>query len=416
MDNTSLAIGSIFKNEAPYIVEWLAYHRVMGVEKFFIADNVSNDATTLILQGLNKLGLLTHIYFPTEGGAPPQLPAYRQIMEKYGSEAEWFAFIDADEFIFPIQHSKKINEVISSIVQGSENAGALALNWASYGSNHHKNYDAKPVVERFQTRGFKDFEVNKHYKTLVKSEAYLSTGENPHFFQLKEGYHYIDSKGDLLQEDKQGRKGISNEVCWDNIRLNHYIIKSYEEFVAKRNRGRATVATSAGLNRTDAFFFGHNKNDEREVFPEDLLLRVKAEIDRIESKLVELGLPKDVLLKAEKPAGEHAVGFVDKAIVNPHKIEFHGWAFFPSGKPGFLTAKAGSKTIPIFSYTRINRQDVLNNVPGATLGVGFRIEILTADALKYAKDSEITISLFSEENTFSLKPSAGYVAPILEGL
>ena len=41
--NPRLAIGAIVKNEGPYLLEWIAFHRVVGVDRFFIADNASTD-------------------------------------------------------------------------------------------------------------------------------------------------------------------------------------------------------------------------------------------------------------------------------------------------------------------------------------------------------------------------------------
>lgn len=38
-----LSIAAILKNEQPYILEWLAYHMVLGIEDFYIADNISSD-------------------------------------------------------------------------------------------------------------------------------------------------------------------------------------------------------------------------------------------------------------------------------------------------------------------------------------------------------------------------------------
>jgi len=38
-----LAVCALVQNEAPYIAEWIAYHRLIGFEHFFIYDNHSND-------------------------------------------------------------------------------------------------------------------------------------------------------------------------------------------------------------------------------------------------------------------------------------------------------------------------------------------------------------------------------------
>ena len=38
-----IAICAIFKDEAPYLLEWLAFHRMIGVDLFVLYDNGSND-------------------------------------------------------------------------------------------------------------------------------------------------------------------------------------------------------------------------------------------------------------------------------------------------------------------------------------------------------------------------------------
>lgn len=70
-----LGIGAIFRNEAPYITEWVAHHRVLGVDQFFIADNDSIDGTSQLLRAMQELGYVHHINFPTPTGQAPQLPA-----------------------------------------------------------------------------------------------------------------------------------------------------------------------------------------------------------------------------------------------------------------------------------------------------------------------------------------------------
>ena len=51
-----VAIAAIFRNEHPYVLEWIAHHRALGVAQFYIADNVSDDGTSELLQALDALG------------------------------------------------------------------------------------------------------------------------------------------------------------------------------------------------------------------------------------------------------------------------------------------------------------------------------------------------------------------------
>ncbi len=91
-----LAIVTIMKNEAPYVKEWLDYHILVGVHKFYIYDNDSTDNLKEVLAPYIKSGIVEYTFFT---GAEQQLPAYNDCFEKHKDDVEWLAVIDADEFI-----------------------------------------------------------------------------------------------------------------------------------------------------------------------------------------------------------------------------------------------------------------------------------------------------------------------------
>ena len=66
-----LAIGAIFRNEGPYILEWIAHHRLLGIEAIYICDNLSDDGSTELLAALDWAGVITHIPFPVPVASPP---------------------------------------------------------------------------------------------------------------------------------------------------------------------------------------------------------------------------------------------------------------------------------------------------------------------------------------------------------
>ena len=45
-----LGVAAIIKNEKPYLKEWLEYHRLQGVEHFYLCDNGSTDGTAAYLE------------------------------------------------------------------------------------------------------------------------------------------------------------------------------------------------------------------------------------------------------------------------------------------------------------------------------------------------------------------------------
>lgn len=59
-----LAIVTIMKNEAPYVKEWLDYHILVGVKKFYIYDNDSDDNLHDILRPYIEQGIVEYTFFP----------------------------------------------------------------------------------------------------------------------------------------------------------------------------------------------------------------------------------------------------------------------------------------------------------------------------------------------------------------
>ncbi|MEM8752397.1 MAG: glycosyltransferase family 2 protein, partial [Pseudomonadota bacterium] len=48
------------KNEGPHIVEWVAYHRVIGFTDFLVYTNDCEDGTDAMLDRLQAMGVLAH--------------------------------------------------------------------------------------------------------------------------------------------------------------------------------------------------------------------------------------------------------------------------------------------------------------------------------------------------------------------
>ena len=276
-----LALAAIIKNEGPYLLEWLAHHRLLGVEKFFIADNGSDDGATELLAALDRAGLLIHIPFPGTPGEPPQLPAYRLILDRHGAEAEWFAFIDADEFIRPLQGEISLTDWLRG---QAETVGALVLNWAVFGSAGRDRPGRGLVLRRFPLRFADSAQANRHYKTLLRRRALKSLSGNPHHFHLKPGWLHLDAAGaPLVQGERPGKSEI---VIWGAFRLDHHMFKSRAEFIKKKlARGRATRFDEL---RSAEMFKGAGNARLADPPDEAVLRAVKREIEAIRQRIAAL--------------------------------------------------------------------------------------------------------------------------------
>lgn len=285
-----IAIGAILKNEAPYVVEWVAYHRVLGVDRFFIADNGSDDGTTQLLTALNAIGIVDPFSFPGTVGRPPQLSAYAQIMARHRDDADWIAFIDADEFILPTDGARSIRPFFSAL---GSSVGAVVLNWATYGSSFRKEPSEGLVIERFTRRARRANSTNLHYKTIVRTDAFRGVGSNPHLFRIRDGSWTIQADGFEVADHPQKGPGLSERLVWAPLRINHYVVKSRAEFDCKKApRGRATMTN---VFRDDRFFRGHDRNEVAEPMAEWLVEATREEVAVLKSRLRSAGVAEEIV-------------------------------------------------------------------------------------------------------------------------
>ena len=133
--DNELGIAVIIKNEGPYIEEWVRYHLLVGAGIIYIYDNESTDNTRQILEPYINSGKVVYKYFP---GIAMQLPAYNDALRRYKNSCKYIAFIDADEFLFPLKERESIANIVSSLLDMNPEVGGLAVNWRMFGSSFHE--------------------------------------------------------------------------------------------------------------------------------------------------------------------------------------------------------------------------------------------------------------------------------------
>src|SRR3984885_6037200 len=115
-----LSICAIFKNEKKYLKEWIEYHRVVGVDHFYLYDNNSKDRPIDVLRPYIKNGVVTLISWPDCMNEKEeehtllwslctQASAYENAIKlRAPAETEWLAFLDVEEFlVFPNEKNLK---------------------------------------------------------------------------------------------------------------------------------------------------------------------------------------------------------------------------------------------------------------------------------------------------------------------
>ena len=251
----NLAIVAIIKDEAPYIREWIEFHKLAGVDKFYIYNNESTDNIEEVLNPYIKNGLVTYKYFP---GEAMQIKAYQDAILKYKFHNKYMAFIDVDEFLLPIS-GENIFDIVDNIIGENHHIGGLAVQWCVYGSSGHKTKPEGLVIENYLFHAGKEAlkknKINSQVKTIANPRLINKADcHKPLFWQ---GYYSVNTDGDIVNS-------FCMDGChWDKLRINHYFSKSYEEFIKKCERGRATHPLS--IKRSYSDFYAHDFNDVKDT-------------------------------------------------------------------------------------------------------------------------------------------------------
>ena len=221
MDYLSLCL--ICKDENDYLPEWLDYHILMGVDRFYIYDNESRVSLRKALKDYIDLGWVVVVDIP---GSVMQLYAYDHCLQTFGSNTFWLGFIDTDEFFVP-----KSTLDLKELLKGYEAYGGLAVSTLFFGSNGHQTRPSVGQIAAYTRRTHGTFIENEMVKSIIQPGLALMPN-SPHNFTFKENAWCVN-EGFLRVEGQR----FPNYT--DNIQLNHYYCRSECEINLKLRRGNS---------------------------------------------------------------------------------------------------------------------------------------------------------------------------------
>ncbi|WP_238367330.1 glycosyltransferase family 2 protein [Mesobacterium pallidum] len=277
-------IVGCMKNEAPYIVEWVAYHRAMGFDNFLIYTNDCTDGTDETLDRLQDLGVLQHrLNNDWKGNSPQQHALNRSLSEPVIVNADWIAHVDVDEFV----NVRCGNGTLDDFFDRVPDATNVAMTWRLFGHSGVTRLDDRFVIEQFD-RCAPKFCPKPHtvwgFKTMFKNIGAYSKISCHRPNKLDPAFEtqvkWVNGSGqDMTSEAaKNGWRNSVKSIGYDLIQLNHYALRSAESFLIKRQRGRALhVDRSIGLN----YWIRMDWGDFRDITIQRNLPRLRAEYDRL---------------------------------------------------------------------------------------------------------------------------------------
>lgn len=215
-----LSLLAPVRDEEAYLVEFVNYYLLQGVEHFYFYDNESRIPAADVLGAYRDKCTILYAR-----GDAVQSRAYAHFCKHFRHDTKWVAVFDVDEFVLPHRHAS-----LGQFLRDYDDCDGIGINWVMFGDGHHKTPPPGGVIENYLLREARQ---SAFIKSVVKGESLVGFFDNPHVATLVEGSVYVDAHRNPITS------AANDHYTTDIIQLNHYFTKSEAEWKKKLNRKRA---------------------------------------------------------------------------------------------------------------------------------------------------------------------------------
>ncbi len=268
--NTHLVVCAM-RNEGPFILEWVAWQKMLGFDDILIAYNDCTDHSPQMLAILEQAGWVTAIEHHPRPGRPPQASAFHHAARHpLVQAADWMFICDVDEFLILHAGDGTLPDFVGPDVP---DVAGIAIHWKCFGDSGLAEWHDGLTHRTFTHAAPEQSRANIFFKSLIYQPRRFGRfgTHSPRRWQgagaWNEGSnHWIRSNGARMSnfnpDTNAQRLTRPRWVTHTNAQLNHYVIRTRENFEFKRGQ---LSASSFADRYTDDFLACHNRNDEQDL-------------------------------------------------------------------------------------------------------------------------------------------------------
>lgn len=233
------AVLACMRNEGAYLLEWLAYHRVIGCDPVIVATNDCTDGSDLLLDRLAAGGAVIHLpHHPAPGQAPQDsgiAAAYRWLSEH---PADWLLHIDSDEYLNLCSDTD-----LPALLALAGDAHVIALPWRMFGDSGHARWPGATLPQFTRCQDFPDPDIVK-FKSLFRPTAFSHAHDHMPVGPRIADPRVIAANGRPLnpaplRSDKHHSRyhPLATALAPGHAVINHYATRSTDTFRLRGGRG-----------------------------------------------------------------------------------------------------------------------------------------------------------------------------------
>lgn len=304
----AFVLFSAMRNEGPFILDWIAYHRAVGFDRICIVTNDCTDGSDDLLEELSADGSVLFVAQDLPEDLSPQRAAVA-LTEEMGvvKDGDWAIFLDADEYLNIHIGQGRVEDLVSYLDE-QDKAGML-INWRLFGDSGQSRFTGSYISPDFtrceapsEKTTFKTFfrkgPIAKGFSgDLHRCRLAPGVGKNDDFLT---GSGLSLGHGDTIKANRRHRFWLSNgeepystltmsERGYDIAQINHYAVRDPQSFAIKQKRGRGHISRAnsaqARVRHSRRFYRLHNRNEQEET----TILRWSDAVVREKDRLLGLG-------------------------------------------------------------------------------------------------------------------------------
>jgi hypothetical protein len=261
------------KDEGIFVLEWLAYHRLLGFDPILVVTNACRDGSDALLDRLADLGQVIHISQDVPSGRAPQDAGMDHVLRYCREQGlSHVLHIDSDEFVFFDQGD------LAALRDRTSDADVVALPWHALGDSGiiewhpgdlvlAKNIRSEPGPTPGETK----------FKSLFRVQSFARATDHNPLHPLVDDPLVVTPDGKPLRngtlyQEKSARFRPTAVACNVNsARIFHYGIRASDAFLMKNMRGDGQANDNGKYRIGSDWHRAGNRNDVEETRMQSVL-------------------------------------------------------------------------------------------------------------------------------------------------
>jgi hypothetical protein len=243
-------IFTVVRNEMPFLLEWVAFHKLLNFDRMVIYSNRSSDGTHELLDELASYSELDYVFHEPDDEPPQGHAAKLFLNSNLVKDGDYVLWLDADEFL----NIKTGEGCIDDLIAWMRGASGVCIPWRVFGDSGLVRFAGRFIGESYVLAESADLPLSRNCKTLVRLSDDLDRLRihaplmKPDFWSR--GGYFRSANGRRLDTSipeialwAQGGPLIANaaDMCYDFVQINHYQVRSPAAFHLKYARGNGAA-------------------------------------------------------------------------------------------------------------------------------------------------------------------------------